>query len=102
MNIEEFREVWEDNKELRELVANDKDRLNYHIMPTSGWVNDPNGLCQFKGIYHIYYQYSPFDVNGKLKLWGHITTEDFVKYKEHEPVLYPDYRYDQNLSLIHI
>ena len=96
MNIEEFREVWEDNKELRELVANDKDRLNYHIMPTSGWVNDPNGLCQFKGIYHIYYQYSPFDVNGKLKLWGHITTEDFIKYQEHEPVLYPDFRYDQN------
>ena len=96
MNIEEFREVWEENKELRELAANDKDRLNYHIMPTSGWVNDPNGLCQFKGIYHIYYQYSPFDVNGKLKLWGHITTEDFIKYQEHEPVLYPDFRYDQN------
>lgn len=96
MNIEEFREVWEENKELRELAANDKDRLNYHIMPTSGWVNDPNGLCQFKGVYHIYYQYSPFDVNGKLKLWGHITTEDFIKYQEHEPVLYPDFRYDQN------
>lgn len=96
MNIEEFREVWEENKELRELAAKDKDRLNYHIMPTSGWINDPNGLCQFKGVYHIYYQYSPFDVNGKLKLWGHITTEDFIKYQEHEPVLYPDFRYDQN------
>lgn len=96
MNIEEFREVWEENKELRELAEKDKDRLNYHIMPTSGWVNDPNGLCQFKGVYHIYYQYSPFDVNGKLKLWGHITTEDFIKYQEHEPVLYPDFRYDQN------
>lgn len=96
MNIEEFREVWEENKELRELATKDKDRLNYHIMPTSGWVNDPNGLCQFKGVYHIYYQYSPFDVNGKLKLWGHITTEDFIKYQEHEPVLYPDFRYDQN------
>ncbi|RHQ99881.1 glycoside hydrolase family 32 protein [Peptoclostridium sp. AF21-18] len=96
MNIEEFREVWEENKELRELAAKDKDRLNYHIMPTSGWVNDPNGLCQFKGVYHIYYQYSPFDVNGKLKLWGHITTEDFIEYQEHEPVLYPDFRYDQN------
>ncbi len=45
MNIEEFREVWEENKELRELAAKEKDRLNYHIMPTSGWVNDPNGLC---------------------------------------------------------
>lgn len=96
MNIEEFRKVWEENKGLRELAAKDKDRLNYHIMPTSGWVNDPNGLCQFDGVYHIYYQYSPFDVNGKLKLWGHITTEDFIKYQEHEPVLYPDFRYDQN------
>lgn len=65
-------------------------RLTYHLMPPTGWLNDPNGLCQFNGIYHLYYQYDPFDVNGDLKLWGHYTTKDFVHYESHEPFLYPD------------
>ena len=54
-------------------VQSDPHALRYHLMPQLGWLNDPNGLCQFHGIYHIYYQYDPFDVNGDLKLWGHLT-----------------------------
>lgn len=34
-------------------IAKDPKRLTYHLMPEKGWLNDPNGLCQFKGIYHI-------------------------------------------------
>lgn len=75
-------------------VAADKRRLHYHIMPAIGWLNDPNGLCQVHGTYHIYYQYDPFDTNGDLKLWGHVTTKDFIRYEEHEPFLYPDTSWD--------
>ncbi len=78
----------------RERVKKDPWRLAYHIMPDSGWLNDPNGLCQFHDIYHIYYQYSPFDIEGKVKLWGHVTTKDFCTWKQEEPVLFPDCRYD--------
>ena len=60
-------------------IAKDPKRLTYHLMPEKGWLNDPNGLCQFKGIYHIYYQYDPFDINGDLKLWAHVTTKDKSK-----------------------
>lgn len=81
--------------EERNKVQNDPWRLHYHIMPQSGWLNDPNGLCQFHGIYHIYYQYSPFDVEGKTKLWGHMTSKNLLQFQQEEPVLFPDCRGDE-------
>lgn len=75
-------------------VQSDPYALHYHLMPRLGWLNDPNGLCQFHGIYHIYYQYDPFDVNGDLKLWAHLTTRDFIHYEEHAPFLFPDSELD--------
>ena len=84
-------ETWyEENEAYRKQVAADPDRLKFHLMPETGWMNDPNGLCQFKGEYHIYYQYTPFEPTGELKLWGHYKTKDFVTYDQCEPVLFPD------------
>ena len=79
----------------RDKVSQDPWRLTYHIQPESGWLNDPNGLCQFQGVYHMYYQYSPFDVEGKTKVWGHVTSRDFIHYRQEEPVLFPDQRCDE-------
>ena len=59
-------------------------------MPKTGWLNDPNGLCQFNGTYHIYYQYTPFEPTGELKTWGHYTTKDFIHYEDHGVAMYPD------------
>ena len=56
----------------------DKYKLGFHLMPPTGWLNDPNGLCQFKGIYHVFFQYSPFDANGGEKFWGHYTSKDMI------------------------
>ena len=39
-------------------------RLGHHLMPPVGWLNDPNGLCWYKGKYHVFFQYAPFDVEG--------------------------------------
>ena len=65
----------------KQKAAADPRRLHYHLMPDIGWLNDPNGLCQFHGRYHLYYQYDPFDANGDLKLWAHVTTRDFIRYE---------------------
>ena len=32
----------------------DPDKPWYHVMPRSGWLNDPNGPIWYKGRYHMY------------------------------------------------
>ncbi len=91
-----YQEMWKSYQEVRDEVKQDKWYLQYHLMPDSGWINDPNGLCQFQGKYHVYYQYSPFDVFGKTKLWGHYTSEDFIHWKQEEAVLFPDHPCDRH------
>ncbi|MCC8069211.1 MAG: glycoside hydrolase family 32 protein [Ruminococcus sp.] len=71
-----------------------KYRPKYHISPKVGWLNDPNGLCQYNGLYHIFYQYSPFDTKPGLNYWGHCTTKDFIHYEYHQPALCSDEKFD--------
>lgn len=89
-------EVWRENSaEERQRVAADPDRLAFHIQPEAGWMNDPNGLVQVNGTYHIYHQYNPFDAaRGAATLWNHLSTQDFVHYRDHGPALFPDSELD--------
>lgn len=80
----------------REEIKKDPNRLHFHIMPEIGWVNDPNGLFEKDGIHHIYYQYCPFNTEGSLKLWGHVTTKDFIHYQNQEIALFPDQEFDKH------
>ena len=34
----------------------DPQRPRYHFLPPSDWMNDPNGLIQWAGRYHLFYQ----------------------------------------------
>ena len=56
-------------------------REKLHLMPPAGWLNDPNGLCQFNGIYHAFFQYSPFNAEGGVKMWGHYTSKDLIDWE---------------------
>lgn len=56
-------------------------KLKYHLEPVSGWMNDPNGLVEKDGKYHIYYQYS-YEPEGGLKYWKQFTTKDFLHYQD--------------------
>lgn len=91
---EDYERWYLENQDYRDQVKSDPNRLVYHLMPETGWLNDPNGLCQFGGLYHIYYQYTPFEPTGEIKLWGHYTTKDFVHYTNEEPMLFPDCDFD--------
>ncbi|MEY8436840.1 glycoside hydrolase family 32 protein [Atopobiaceae bacterium 24-176] len=66
----------------------------FHLMPEVGWLNDPNGLCQKDGVFHAYYQSSPFDVDGGLKCWGHATSRDLLSWEPDGVVLVPDTPFD--------
>ena len=81
---------------MRENVKRDKNRLHFHMMPPTGWMSDPNGLCQFHGVNHIYFQYTPFLAGWGTKLWGHYTTKDWIHYTEEEPFLFPDTKWDRD------
>lgn len=91
---EDYEKWYAEHENDREAAAKDPMRLKFHLMPKTGWLNDPNGLCQFHGTYHIYYQYTPFEPTGELKLWGHYTTKDFVSFADEGPVLFPDSEFD--------
>ena len=96
MNKETYLTEYPKHESMRENVKKDKNRLHFHMMPPTGWMNDPNGLCEFQGVNHIYFQYTPFLAGWGTKLWGHYTTKDWIHYKEEEPFLYPDEEWDRD------
>ena len=65
-------------------------RPQLHVSPPTGWLNDPNGLCQIGDVYHVFYQFSPFDPEGGLKFWGHCTSRDLLHWDFAGVPLLPD------------
>lgn len=57
------------------------DRPTFHYCPEKNWINDPNGLCQVDGWYHLYYQYNPHgSVWGDMH-WGHARSRDMLTWE---------------------
>lgn len=69
-------------------------RPKLHAAPPIGWLNDPNGLCQYQGVYHAFYQLAPFEPEGGLKFWGHCTSRDLLHWEFCGVPLMPDEPFD--------
>jgi beta-fructofuranosidase len=39
--------------------ADDRFRPQYHLLPPTNWLNDPNGPVYYNGYYHMFFQYNP-------------------------------------------
>ncbi|MCU1516591.1 MAG: fructan 6-exohydrolase [Pseudarthrobacter sp.] len=75
-----------------ELVARaeaDPLRPRFHFVSPAGWLNDPNGVSQWNGTYHLFYQYNPEGAFHHRIRWGHATSADLVTWTDQPVALEP-------------
>lgn len=68
----------------------DSNRPLYHFVAPANWLNDPNGLIQWQGRYHMYYQHNPAAANWGPMHWGHADSTDLVHWRHLPVVLAPE------------
>jgi levanase/fructan beta-fructosidase len=71
-------------------IPSDYYRPRYHYTPPYGWMNDPNGLFYYNGVFNLYYQYNPWAAVWGNMTWGHASTIDFFQWAQHPWALTPD------------
>ncbi|MDE3236659.1 MAG: glycoside hydrolase family 32 protein [Bacteroidota bacterium] len=61
-----------------------------HFTPHTGWMNDPNGMVYYNGVYHLFFQFYPNDTHWGPMHWGHATSKDLLHWQQQPIALYPD------------
>ena len=61
-----------------------------HFAPERHWMNDPNGLLQWNGRLHLFYQHNPSGLTPGNIAWGHASTTDLWTWEDHPLALEPD------------
>src|SRR5882762_9466245 len=72
-------------KSLRERLASDPLRPQFHLLPAKNWMNDPNGPIYWKGMYHMFFQYNPGAAVWGDMHWAHAVSPDMIHWK-HLPI----------------
>ncbi|MEA1883912.1 MAG: glycoside hydrolase family 32 protein [Thermotogota bacterium] len=68
----------------------------YHFFPITGWLNDPNGLIQYQGKYHLFYQFNPSNPEWGPMHWGHAVSTDLFNWQHLPVALYPEETFEEN------
>ncbi len=71
----------------RAALSSDPHRPVYHYVNPENTLNDPNGLCRWRGLWHLFYQARPPD-DPRLH-WGHAVSDDLVHWRDLPYALYP-------------
>ena len=72
------------------LDQQDRYRPRYHLSTPIGSMNDPNGLCFWKGGYHLFFQYVPVHVSREGVHWGHFYSENLTTWHDLPIAFAPD------------
>ena len=86
--------------EMDEFIKTNEAKVNkrwypkFHVAPRCGWCNDPNGLSYFRGEYHLFYQYYPYEPKWGPMHWAHASSPDLVHWYRKPVALFPDQPYD--------
>lgn len=82
--------------ESRRKLADDGYRPAYHFVSPESQLNDPNGLCFWKGRWHMFYQGyppdefpNPKDIPQRRQHWGHAVSDDLVHWRDLPYAIYP-------------
>ncbi len=65
-------------------------RPQLHFSPKANWMNDPNGMIFYNGVYHLFFQYYPDSTVWGPMHWGHTTSKDLMHWQEQPIALFPD------------
>ncbi len=66
----------------------DPHRPVYHFVSPESRLNDPNGLCFWRGRWHLFYQgYPPEDPRPH---WGHAVSDDLIHWRDLPYAIHPD------------
>ncbi|MDD3277522.1 MAG: glycoside hydrolase family 32 protein [Lachnospiraceae bacterium] len=69
---------------------NDWYRPVYHLMAPGKWMNEPHAPFYYHGRYHIFYQANPHAPVWDNLSWGHLVSDDMVKWRDGGIAMYPD------------
>ena len=70
---------------LREKLAADPLRPQFHLLPAKNWMNDPNGPIYWNGLYHMFFQYNPNAAVWGDMHWNHAVSGDMIHWR-HLPI----------------
>ena len=91
MNIDKLQKA---RKQSEHAQTDERYRPRFHASVPFGWLNDPNGFCQYRGAYHLFYQHNPYDTLWGPMYWGHFVSEDLLRWRSLPIALAPDTPYD--------
>ena len=81
-------------EEIMEQKITAEERPMFHLSSRVGWMNDPNGFAWYNGMYHMFYQYHPYDSCWGPMHWGHAVSKDLLHWEYLPTAIAPDTEYD--------